>query len=316
MNKIKILLSIVCVIVTGAVVVGALFYSGVLPIDKSEEPGVFEYYNDYGKMWTENNWQWKPAKIKSTPQYTDIEVGSTNVIHLHLSNNDYFTVEIPTDYEYYWDYGKCVYAKNGEFAIRIVGSADKVNLSKLAGINNPVNVTSTLLTNEPEKKSYRVLATLIGDTGYAIICEIYSGDDVFKSLCDSLMHNTIQDYFADTSSVTMLDSLPTYSGKYASRVAYGELTLETKKYMFADGDLYMKTDVRNIRNIENEYITLLTLMAGTSEVSEFRGSGYTYFECGDAYLGMFGYNPNTTVIAIGKGEESKCNILDLLRSLM
>lgn len=312
----KVLLAVLAIGVTISVVIFVLFKTGILH-GKEEQPGIFKHTTEDGKIWTENNWQWVPAKIDKTPTYDETLLGSEKgVFYLHLTNNDYYKVEVPLGYECYWDYGKCVYAKNGEFCIRLVNNLNQYNLATMAGITDAESISSNVITNKEEKRTFRVLASLVGDTGYGIICEIYSGDDVYTVLQDSLLKgldNLVS--VSNDSNYTLLDRLPVYDGEFTQRNITSDFSLKTAKYAFADGDLYLQSDVRPLNNIVNEYVTLLEIMSNNAEVVGYAGEGFYYFEAGDAYLGMYAYNFNTTEVMIGVGEETKCNILYILNNL-
>lgn len=312
------ILAVVMILITVILIVALLIKNGVINLIKEEPPKIMEYTTELGKVFTENTSIWEPCVVEKTPINLETPITQTKKVYLHLTNNDYYEIEIPSNYDYEWDYGKTVYGVNGEFVIRIVNNSDFNNIAELAGIEDAVSLNNFTITNNyiEEIPTYRILASLIGDTGYSVICEVYKGNDLFTSLCNSVtdgIDNLVSINF--NNEISYLDDLPVYEGKFAERGLTSDFSLVTEKYKFADGDIYLRADVRPLSSITNEYITLLTLSSGDESVTGYYGKGFLYFESNNCYLGMYSYNSNTTEILIGKGEEAKCNILGVLNKL-
>lgn len=267
-----------------------------------------QFTNEDGLKYTQLEWSWKPCEIKETPVLVD-SILPTKQVYLLMEDNRYCLINVPSNIEYFYDYGKAIYAKDGSYCVYIV-KADASNLSSLAGIKHSENITKSSITNKVSKnKEYRVIASLIGETGYGVICEVYKGNDVYTTIYNNFLKDNLSLVQVNVPSVIRLEELPKYAGNFTHQININGLSLSLERYLFEDGYLYKTADYSSIEDIKTKYLSLLMCMSGTQEVYEYSSDNICFYEAGNCYLGLLKYNDNTTVITIGQGEEAKCNVL-------
>lgn len=302
------------VVITLVVVLFVLFYTGILNIRDYDGITVYTYQTDDGKVYTEATWDWKPQESRKVMKYVDAPASEMRTITLALGGNTYYKVSIPL-VPIISDLGSTVYAVDGSFMIRVIKNSNLDSLSLTAGIDDGVAINQTTICSPETKKGKKTIATLMGDT--AIIADVYSGDDTWSIIKKSI--SNAQEPYEETQ-VNYADgysrlSKISYTGKFAARVIFQEVTLEQKKYLFEDGALYLQSVVKPLSEVKTEYAVRLCQMSGSSIDSVYDKDGMYYAKAGDYYLGLLAYNSNTTIVLIGYGEECKCNIINSMNYL-
>lgn len=306
--------SVLIVCLTGLIVVGVIVYTGVLNKNILNKETVYVYSTDDGYVYTESEWDWKPAEFKGAISYVDTVTDFKQKVTLCLDDNTYYDVIIP-NIDYIYDYGKTVWAIDGSYMIRVIANATMDNLSSLAGIDNSIPLTQTTICSPDNQKGSRTIATLVNS--YAIIANVYYSDNVFSILRDSLSSGkspyapSEPDY---SDEYVELDKL-SYFGKYIGQVTFQEVSLEQKKYMFQDGTLWCSSVFDNFINTKETYLKKLCTITNAKIDESYQAGGIYYAKAGNYYLGVVAYNTNTTIVFLGDGEESKCNIIFMINYL-
>ena len=299
---------------TVTVVVGVLFYTGVIGKEVLNEQKVFVYTTDEGYKYTEAVWDWKPAEFKKLINYVDTSAEEKQTVTLHLEEDTYYDVTIPMK-DYIYDYGKTIWAVDGSYMIRVVSGATLDNLSSLAGIDNGLALNQTTICTQDNRKGQKTIATLIDD--FAVIANVYYGDDVYSIIRDSL-GSGVQSYVLDEVSYAddyvELEKL-SYTGKFVGQVVFQEINLEQKKYMFADGVLWCSSVFEPLYKTQDDYLKRLYTASGQGIDETYYADGMFYAKSGNYYLGLVSYNSNTTIVLLGDGEETKCNIISIMHYL-
>lgn len=306
--------AILILCVTGAIVIGALTYTGIIDWDRAQGQHVFEYTTEDGYKYTERDWEWSPVEYKKKINYVDVTGVATRTVNMHLTGDTYYTITIP-DVDYIYDYGKTLWASDGTYMIRVVGEATLTNLASLAGIDNGDSITQTTLCTREDVKGARTIVTLIDS--YAIIVDVYSGDTVYSILRDSLANNKMSTTITEctyTDDYLELEKL-TYTGDYVAQVVFQDISLVQEKYLFAEGSLWVSSDLDNYVRLEDTYLKLLCEASSTSISRTYKADGMFYAAAGDYSLGLISYNSNTTIVLLGDGEEAKCNIISIMNYL-
>lgn len=309
MNKlIKTIVIVVLVIITAYFtwqMYMSVFYKGDLQTYNQTE-----FVLDNGLKYTVVDSQWKPMTVTETPVTSDIPYESKQV-SLSLTDDKYVLVNVPANKEYFWDLGRAVYAEDGSYCIYVLSNCTMSNFSTLAGISKSENINSTTIVNKvTSKKQSRTIATLIGDSGYGLVCEVYGGNDVYTCLLDSLSVDKFNLIQIDSNiTFSELSELPAYSGVFTHQINIGELSVQAERYWFENGYLYKAASYNSIEEIKTKYLTLLRFMSGSNSIKRFERENIYYYETNDCYLGLRILNSNTIVITLGCGEEAKCNVL-------
>ena len=312
----KKILLVLAVVLTLGFVVFALWYLGILDFNKVKPGNVAIMKDDYGRTYTERRWYWKPKEYRGMVTYLPDSSGLlTTSVPLLLHDDTYYNVEIPADSEYIWDMGKSIFAEDGSWQVKVVGNATLDNISSLAGVDQSEALTRNVLQSPTSKKGSKTVATVIDGCG--IICTIYEGDAAYTIMRNSLVSNQ-SPYEIDSvqyaDEIRYINTL-SYSGQYVAQVQYTEVNLSIDEYLFADGSLYVLSDLENIKATRERYLKQLNVMSGAKIESLYDKDGIVYAQAGDCFIGLISYNSNTTIVAIGQGEEARCNILSLLISM-
>lgn len=311
---ITIICSVLAVCLTIGFVVWVLFYTGILGKEVLNQQTVYRYTTSEGLVYTEAEWTWKPVEYRKVISYVNSSNLPSQTVALHLYDNVYYDVAIP-DSEYIYDYGKTIWAIDGSYMIRVVGDATMDNLSMLAGLDNGQTLNQVTLCSQDKQKGCKIIVTLVD--GYAIIANVYYGDETYSIIRDSLS-NGKGSYDFDASSYLndyiLLNDL-SYNGRYVGRVVFQEVDLETRKYMFEDGTLWTSCNFDSMLNTRQTYINRLCAASGHKLDEVYQTQSIYYAKSGDYYLGLISYNANTTIVIMGDGEESKCNIISCIRHL-
>lgn len=319
MNKIlKIVIIIVAIVATIGFGIFAIIYSGI--IYSSEEKAVVTINtNEEGKTFTTREWVWQPAEedglISYLPDSDNIE---TQTITLCLQGNNYVDIEIPSNIEYISDYGKTVYAEDGSFLIRVIQDTTLTNLSTKAGITDSQSLSKICVASKEDKEGTKTIATLLdNDNGYAILVNIYSGNEAYTVIRNSILQASTYEKkdIKFSNDLKQLDTLD-YSGNFTNQIIVNDINLSQIQYLFAEGQLYQQSVVEPMSKIYEQYLITLNTLSNSEISTIYESSGVVYAEAGGYYLGLFAYNSNTTIVFIGSGEESKCNIISLLHLLL
>lgn len=293
------------------VVLYLLFRTGILDFKKVDNITVYEYTSEDGLIYTEAEWDWRAVENKEPIVYVKDthNVAKTNV-HLNLTKDLFYDVTIP-NVPIIYDFGKTIWAEDGSFIIRVVGNANLNNLSALAGIDNGVNINKLTIANSEESKGHRVIATCIED--WAIIADVYSGNETFSIICDSIANNRSSYVVDDVNldSANKVDEI-TYSGNYCPQVVYKDVSLRQDRYLFKDGMLYVQSVTEPYYKARKEYLSKLVVSANTPVSEIYDTNVEVYARAGDYTIGVISYNTNTSIVMIGKGEEARCNIVAIM----
>lgn len=301
-----------CVVLTVGVLVGVLLYTGVLDKKDILPATVYTYTSEDGRIYTEKAWDWKPIESKKVISYKDVSVVDKRTISLSLESGLYYDISIP-DVPYIYDFGKTVWAEDGSFMIRVVGRANMTTLSALAGIDNGENINQFTLKSKDGVKGARTLATIIDDV--AIVVNVYSGDETYSILRDSIANNRetyeIQD-IVYAKGCKYLDEI-SYTGSYIRSVTYDEMSMSNKKYLFEDGALWIQSVVMSFNDTAKLYQEKLMTASPSGKVEQYYISDKIMFaKSGEYYAAVVYYNTNTSIAMVGQGEEALCNIVSII----
>ena len=342
MKKVIKIFCIVILIIVLLVGIGFVLYlSGIL--DRHVNGDNIIHITETGQMWTEGIDNWEPKKSREEIVTLPNSGNSGNKkVYLHLTGDSYYALNIPAHVTYKWDYGKAIRGDNGELFIAVVKGVTTDTLASIAGILKPCWITENVVMNEEGKKGSRIIATLIDGTDFAIVATVYSGSDIFTAIRNSFITGdsdavllksddsllNVEDvsvqsdgglgfmhlYAPKNNDARAIRDL-TYSGGFVQSVEFKNVNLQQEVYRFADGYLTIQSAVRDFNKVEQEYLTYLNIMAGTQVSSSYEQGGLSYYEAGNACLGLFSYNSNTIIILTGEGEEARCNIRCILKAL-
>lgn len=307
-----VIVSVLTVAITGLIVVAVLSYTGIIGGDLLDRRTVRVYEDENGNVYTEANWTWKPIESKKVISYHDDVSTKRRDVTLLLSDTEFYDMEVP-DVPCVYDFGRTVWAEDGSFMIRVIGDASIDNLASLAGIDNGENMNQYTLRNKDGVKGQRILATLIGNT--AIVVNVYSGDDAYSILFDSISKNRNVYEFngVQYSKDCKVLSEVSYSGKYTRSVIVNDVSLHQIKYMFEDGSLWHQVVVKTFDDTCREYMIKICAFSRVGQIEELYNNGSVlYARSGDYYLAVISYNSNTCLTIVGQGEEAKCNIVSIL----
>lgn len=301
------------ILLTLGVGIFTLFQVGVLEFRGMDTVNVYTYTDDMGRKYTEREWDWKPIESKELIEYVDVSELEKQTVTLSLTPGTFYDLEIPIG-NYIYDYGKTIYAEDGSYLIRVVADCSLDDLSSTAGIDDGINIDKVTLTSPEDKKGMKIVCTLIDK--YAIIVNVYSGNENYSTLCDALLNKETYSIPSITKSedFKLLDSI-TYSGEYVAQVVFKSIDLSWNKYLFEEGELVTAVSYSPMTDTFDEYITKLMAFS-RSPISElYQSKSMCYAKAGEYELGLLEYNDNTVIVLIGRGEESKCNIVSIMQYL-
>lgn len=312
MNKIvKAILSIFLIVVAIGSVIAVLWYTGKIEKKNIDNISVYRNETTNGLVYTEKEWTWKPIESKSIIQFVDDVTTPTKVVTLNIDIDTYVDVEIP-DVEYFYDFGKTVWASDGSFLIRIMKDAAMDNLSALAGIDDIVSINKSTVCSADDVKGKKTIATLVNDV--AIIADVYSGDEAYsiirKSISNIVSGYTIEkvSYSDDMTKLTKL----VYNGSYAPQYIPQEISLVQQRLLFEDGVFYSQSIVEPFYAVKDRYLKLISTFSKEPIQALYDDGVIVYAESGNYTVGLTSYNSNTTIVYIGEGEEARCNIISSL----
>ena len=303
--------------ITAGVVLFVLNYTDVFNVNKALSKDTSIMYTDDGKIYTERKWTWKPIETRDKITYeSDTSSVPTRKISLTLGDNEYYDITIPSDIEIIQDFGKTVWAVDGSYQIRLIKGVTLNTITSLAGIDDGTAITQSLITTADGKKGRRSIALLLKDD-VGVVADIYSGNDTYSIIRDSLMKNNSTYVATAPNVIKQTENLSdiSYIGNYAAQVVFQDVTLKQQQLLFADGLLYIQSDVRPLYKIVDEYLIRLSETSTRDIDILYRSSSFVYAESGDYILGLIYYNSNTTITLVGQGEEAKCNIISIISYL-
>lgn len=314
--KNKIIIAVLILVAIGAVL-GVLTYTGVFDREDVSENKVLVQTDDRGRQYTSRQYSWKPLEYKKQilliPDTSRI---SKQTVSVNLHDNVYYDIKVPTETSYFCDYGKTVFADDGSWQIRVLSEATLDNIGQLAGIVDGDSLSSNVIQTKYENKGAKSIATIFD--GYAVVCTVYQGDAAYTIMRNSLVENQ-NPYTVDTptysNELNRMESL-SYNGSYVAQVKYNKNDISLEQWYFADGNMYISTDLRAFADITDIYLIKLCKESRSSIDSIYQSGGILYATAGDYQLGLITYNSNTTIVMFGKGEESRCNVLSYLISLL
>ena len=313
-RALKVTICILLAIATVITVYFVLTKTGILGV-KLFKPTVSTFTTDSGKLYTVRNWKWTPVEF--TGKINKIESASlpSKKVLLSVDKDSYYAVRVP-DKNYITDFGKTIYAEDGSYMIRIMSDIDSTNLGVTAGITDPILIDSRCIATNENAKGKRTIARLLNET-VAVVADVYYGDDTYSIISDSIINNKTvtngQDATFAPDAVQLSDIR--YQGKYVGQVTFQKVDLQMQKYLFADGYLWIQSDVNPMADIKDRYLRKLVNISSSNISSYYMTSGMIYAEAGDYTLGMLAYNTNTTIVLLGQGEEARCNIISILNYL-
>ena len=189
------------------------------------------------------------------------------------------------------------------------------NLSKIAGLDNGVNINQITLCSPDKEKGKKTIVTLVDS--YAIVADIYIGEDNYSIVRDSFL-NGLTSYTFDEipydENAKELTSL-SYVGNFMPQIIFSDIDLYQRKYMFEEGTLWTQSVVKNLAGTKKEYLAKMYATTHMPITEYYQDAGVYYAKSGDYYLGLIVYNSNTTIALLGSGEEAKCNIINIMSSL-
>lgn len=314
--KNKIIIAVLILVAIG-VVLGVLTYTGVFDREDVSENKVLVQTDDRGRQYTSRQYSWKPLEYrKQILLVPDTSRISKQTVSVNLHDNVYYDIKVPTETSYFCDYGKTVFADDGSWQIRVLSEATLDNIGQLAGIVDGDSLSSNVIQTKYENKGAKSIATIFD--GYAVVCTVYQGDAAYTIMRNSLVENQ-NPYTVDTptysNELNRMESL-SYDGSYVAQVKYNKNDISLEQWYFADGNMYISTDLRAFADITDIYLIKLCKESRSSIDSIYQSGGVLYATAGDYQLGLITYNSNTTIVMFGKGEESRCNVLSYLISLL
>ena len=304
---------IVAVLITGAVVFGVLLYTGVIKSEDIDNLSVYVYENGQGQKYTVAEWSWKPIEDKKIISYVNVPATVPTVtVALAFDNDTYYDIKIP-DVPYVYDFGKTVWAEDGSFMIRVVGNATMDNLAALAGIDNGESINQYTIKSPDGQKGARTIATLIKGTG--IIVNIYSGNQTYSILRDSIADNRFTYSFSEVpyaNGCKYIDKV-SYTGSFIPSVSVDDKSIKQNRHMFEEGMLWTQTVVQVYADACHTYLAKMVASSVSGKVELYYDDGVKmYAKSGDYYVGVVKLNANTCIALIGMGEEANCNIVSIM----
>lgn len=303
--------AILGLLLTIAIVVFVLIYTGILRKEDIDLIKVYEYTTDDNLIYTEAEWDWKAYENRDTIQYEEGVSIPTKTVVMNIDNTTFYNVTIP-DKPYIYDYGKTIWAEDGTFVIRIIGNGSLDNLSSLAGIDNGINVNQLTITSQEKIKGRRTVATLVGES--AIVADIYGSNEDYSIIRDSIAsnHETYDITTIPYSDNCVRLSELKYVGSYAPQVILSDISISQNRKLFKDGSLWTSSMVEPYYKTKNIYLAKL-VAASDGVVEEIYDDGKVLFaRSGNYYIGVISYNTNTCIVMIGEGEEAYCNIVSVI----
>lgn len=305
---------VLVLVITIVTVIVVANYTGLLGSDILNGQDVYVYTTSDGHTYTEAVWNWSPVEYKKVINYVDTSQVQKLTVSLHLDGDVYYDITLPVS-EYIYDYGKTIWAIDGSYMIRVISDATMDNLSSIAGVDNGLALNKTTICTMDKSRGVKTIATLIDS--YAIVANVYYGDETWSILRDALSNGSTSyavDRVSYADDYVELKEL-SYSGKYVGQIVFQDVDLKQKKYMFADGVLWVSSTFSNIMDVKDTYLKRLTTSSGCGVEETYNTGGMFYAKSGDYYLGLISYNSNTTIVLFGNGEETKCNIITIMHYL-
>ncbi len=305
---------VLVLIITVVVVMLIANYTGLFGDDVLNKQDVYVYTTNDGHTYTEARWNWKPVEFKKLINYTDTSSLPKVTVALHLDGDMYYDISLPND-EYIYDYGKTIWAIDGSYMVRVISGASMDTLSSVAGIGNGLALNQTTICTQDKVKGMKTIATLIGS--YAVVANVYYGDEAWSILRDSLSNGSTSYVIDDISYADGYVELKelSYTGKYVGQVVFQNVDLTQHKYMFEGGVLWVSSTFDKLVDVKNTYLKRLIAASGGSIEETYSANGMFYAKSGSYYLGLIAYNANTTIVLFGDGEETKCNIITIMHYL-
>lgn len=313
----NIIISVICILVTAGIVLSVLFYTGIIGGEKVEENNVLIQRDSNGLTYTQRSFSWKPVEYrKQIMLVPDTSAVSKTTVTVNVHDNVYYDITIPAGVEYFCDYGKTIFALDGTWQIRVLAEADMSNVAAMAGITNVESLNKNVIQTKYENKGSKSIATIIDDC--AIVCTIYEGNEAYTLMRNSLVSNQNGYIVEEPSYIKNYKKLEklSYSGPYVAQIHYNKNDIKLEQWYFAEGNLYLTTELRSLSAVKDNYLIKLCQESG-SDISEiYESNSIVYASAGDYHLGLAVYNTNTTIVIIGNGDEAECNILSYLMNLM
>lgn len=290
-------------------------------------------YDDDGTISTERDWEFVPYKgdeeIKSSIVYDANyrDVNQVRDVPMYIASNTKVNLSIPAGIEYEWDYGKTLYALNGEFKVKIVTAMDDSDLLAKAGIDNPKTVdgTSDVFITNDSTKGPKTICTFIGKTSYGIIADIYKDtNDALNIIGNSLIELSKKGLYNNSILLSMrndvekVNALPEIDGelaKYKSSISVDGLYMQLYSKRYEDGNIYSMTVTNPIQLCIRDYVDILEIMSGHKISSYYQDTKIFYSESDEYSLGLIKISNNATTVLIGKGIECRANILKVLKEI-
>ena len=312
--KIILIILIIGLLVGGGIF--ALFHFGIIQVSKPiEEPTIRLMKDEYGKLYTVDEWKWKPIETKEKISYIpDCSYVSTMDVVLHLEDNKYVSMNIK-DSEYYSDNMKTIYARDGSYIIQVSSGCTFENLANFAGIQKPQVDDVGIMTSIAEVQGAYVIATVV-EEDIAVIAKIYNDSEVYSTILNSYRNGLdvfevrIPNEIEEPKVLSIIPEsdlyLPTATPDYAELTFYS--------YHYADGSLYVQNKVDSLKSLRDSYKIKLNVLSGSAINTYYSDKKIYYAEAGECTLGLLSISTNSTIVMIGNGEEARANIQYLLNS--
>lgn len=307
----KVLIIITSIIVT--IGLGYMLYVNLITMkenntEQKELVVVTERFADTGQKYTKREFRWEENKSdNSILNYVDTVKVEKQMVSVELNDYEYCDIVIPKG-DYIMDLNKSILAADGSYSIRVIDGVTMDNLAALAGLTEYTALTQYTITSAEKDRGAKVVATLIGD--YAVIATIYSGDDTYSILRDSLQRNMKPYRVEDATyveNVEILKDIQSSNIYYPQvEVSINDMNINTQYY--EDGFLQQTIQLDPLYLVEELWLVKLNNISGSGIDSSYKGEGYSFHSANDYYLACKEENSNTVIVLLGKGEEAKANI--------
>ena len=293
----------------------AALHFGLVSVDKIIDNPIKVMKDEYGKIYTQDLWEWNPkentGKIIYTPE-TSNDISHKEV--LEIDENKFIECHIPDGYEVRNDNLKTIYARDGSFIVRICTGVTEKTLPQMAGMKSYQESDGVYLTLAKEKGAYTIAKML--DKFNGIIIKVYADSEAYSVLLDYCKDDISIFTDIDCNSLISMESLPECDKAWLPIVELDTGSLSLNANYFSDGYLYIQNKVTS-RNECRTYCIKRISMQSAEDIKSFinsNGIKYAYYESGEYSSAVLEISSNQFVVMNGKGIEAKENILHILHN--
>jgi hypothetical protein len=260
-------------------------------------------------------------EVKGAPK-TAHPAPITKTVTFVLDDDSLYDIVIPNDLRYFTNYATFIYGLDGSVTISLVSGVNESNFSKGVAIDDPENITASLIKTKDGYEGPQECAIFLED-GKAVVARCYNNPVAFATILQGFANNndrepTRRDEVVTVKDYTVwLESLPTYTGDYQNVISLGVDYSESKQYYFDDGFLLIAQELKRFETSKKYNNLRLSCASGLTRIDkiyEVEGSIY-WIEAGDFFACVIQENFNTMRAFFGKGDEARANMSDYLATI-